>query len=245
MICIASQTRIAAVVVTTAAAIASQAAAGVAVYDHAEIAGLAGSIGVDFESTPGDGDISIAVRGGSMTLPHDAYSPLGFTFSPAVKVVHDGYNPFRFAQFLEGAVPTFTQQDGFNAIPSSEVDMFSIAFSVPVRSFGLMVATARVYSGDTDIQEPTFRVYDENDQMIETLSFSEGSAFVNGTLSDAGDVVDHGFMGFSSSALIGRIEIEKEQAIFDEFVFAPVQIPAPAGAALMSLAGLGLARRRR
>jgi hypothetical protein len=248
MLSVAYQTRSAGVAVLAASAFTLPAAAtSVAVNDRGAIESLPQTVMLDFETDGSGQDISIAQQGGSIAVASDEFAPMGLRFDRSISVVHDGYNPFRFAQFFEGAVESMNAETGFNAIPGSAVDNFSIIFDVPVRSFGLMVATARVFDGDSDIASPVFRVFDANDGLIETLTFAEASAFVGGSFAEPGDqnVVDHGFVGFSSPSLIGRVEIDKEQAIFDDLVFSPVQIPTPGAMALLGLAGLSMVKRRR
>ena len=141
MLCTARRESKAVVAVMAAAALTVPAAsASVEVFDRGSIEMLPQAVDVDFETDGQGQDISIATRGGWLPVAADEYAPLGFSFDRNLNIVHDGYNPFRFAQFLEGAASSLNADTGFNAIPHAAVDTFSILFDAPVRTFGLMVA---------------------------------------------------------------------------------------------------------
>lgn len=174
------------------------------------------------------------LQGQRLTMPANAYAPLGVTFTGTqtspVYWVNDGNAAFDAAQTL-GASPTVS-------IPSSLTNTFTITFSVPVHAFGFFVANNRL----ADAVGPVFVARDAQGNVLETANW--GQKFIDNTITIPNTIADYGFMGIQTSALIASVTITKQAAILDDFRFTPV--PAPG---VVTLAGIGAAlmttRRRR
>lgn len=187
---------------------------------------------ISFE-TDGDGNEVSLLEGQSQAMPATAYSSLGVTFDPAVQWVNDGTPAFDAAQMIGGSPDI--------AIPSADVDLFEIIFSVPVRAVGMFVVNNR----NASTVVPTFTALDAAGQELGSVEF--GEPFVDGTIvfPNAPTIVaDYGFMGISSDAPIAKLVVEKDAAILDDLTFTTVPTP---GTVALGLAALGIAgvRRRR
>lgn len=180
---------------------------------------------VDFE-TNGGGSPVILAEGGTLLMPAGEYGALGITFSPQVHWVNDGSSDFDSAQAIGGSLD--------NAIPSSAVNVFTLSFSTPVRSFGLWV----VNNHNVDAAGPIFEARDASNQLIESVQFNGG--LIDGTVG----VASYGFMGVWSATPIASVTITKQAAIFDDLRISP-DVPAPACGAVLGAAGLWSLRRRR
>jgi hypothetical protein len=175
--------------------------------------------------TRGNGTPLSLLEGETMILPAGEYAASGFTFSQSIAWVNDGSATFNAAQGLVGTPEI--------AIPSAAFNSFDILFASPTDAFGFVVINN---SGATTL--PSFTAFNALNQPIETVTW--GAAFIDGTIGNA----QYGFMGISSPAdKIARVSITKQQAIFDDFLFAT--IPGPGAAMTLGLASIAAGRRKR
>lgn len=168
------------------------------------------------------------INGETYPMPLTEYASQGITFLDQVNWVNDGNGSFDAAQLIGGGSPNL-------AIPSSNIDFFRIQFDVPIRGFAFFVANNR----DEDPDGPTIIARDAMGNIIETITW--GAAFIDGSVGQA----DYGYFGLQTGTLIRTIEISKDAAIFDNFIYSEVPSPAPAFALLLAGAGLGARRNRR
>jgi hypothetical protein len=200
---------------------------------------------IDFE-TDGSGAPVNLLDGQTLTMPAAEYADYdpenlhgfttGVTFSPQVNWVNDG-------NLFDNILDAFASPQ--NGISSADIDLFELAFSSPVTSFGLWVADNNSIGTGT---QPIFTIKDTQGQIIEVLDFNGLSgAFHDGTFDVGGSIVNYGFMGYAinpqSQVTIGSVEIQKGESIFDDLTFVPV--PAPSTLALSALTGIYALRRRR
>ena len=172
----------------------------------------------------GSGAAVSLLSGQSMMLPASEYQSSGFTFSQSIAWVRDSSATFQAAQSLIGTPNV--------AIPSAPFNTFSVLFTQPTDAFAFAVITN---SAATTV--PTFTAYDAQDQAIETVTW--GAPFIDGTIG----TTQYGYMGiYSPGTKIARVQVTKQLAILDDFLFATV--PAPGAGALLG-AGLLLGARRR
>lgn len=181
---------------------------------------------IDFE-TNGAGAPLTLVDGQIALMPGAEYAAMGVTFSPNIYWVNDQSAVFDTAQTLGGSLD--------HAIPSSQVNAFTMSFSVPVRSFGFWVVS------NTAFADPVFVARDASNNILETVTFTGG--LVDGVVSSANVTAAYGFMGVYSSTPIASVTITKGAAIFDDLRFSST-VPAP-GLLPAGLVLLTIAQRRR
>lgn len=168
------------------------------------------------------------INGETFPMPLTEYASQGITFLDQVNWVNDGNGSFDAAQLVGGGSPTLS-------IPSANVDFFRIRFDIPIKGFAFFVANNRV----DDPTGPTIVAKDVNGNVIETINW--GPAFIDAALGSA----DYGYFGMQTNTLIKTIEISKQSAIFDNFIYSEVPGPAPAFALILAGAGIGARRSRR
>ncbi len=116
-----------------------------------------------------------------------------------------------------------------NLMGGSLTGFMTIEFDIPVVQFGGYFGTADIHNGGT------INFYDANNQFIGADAFPL----------DLGQWV---WKGWSSTTPIGRIEIYADETPNPPFVMDDFQVnyvPAPGPVAMLALAGLAAARRRR
>lgn len=200
---------------------------GGAIYDAGFFDSIPTTV-IDFETDGSGGAVGLA-NAGLAGMPAGEYAGLGVTFSPAVNWVNDGGASFDAAQTLAGSPEIAISYDDGDG-----PETFSILFSVPVRSVGLVVIDN---NSDLFGDPPVFTAYDNGDNPLGMVTFS--GVAVDGTVGSA----DYGFLGLCADVDIARLEITKDAAIFDDLTFS--SMPSPGALGLFGLAGLGVARRRR
>ncbi|HYE61888.1 MAG TPA: hypothetical protein VD997_07815 [Phycisphaerales bacterium] len=173
------------------------------------------------------------LQGQRLTMPANAYSPLGVTFagkgSEPVYWVNDGNAAFDAAQTLGGSPNV--------SIPSSLTNSFTVTFSVPVQALGFFVVNNRI----ADPTGPVFVARDAQGNVLETATW--GSMFIDNTISIPNTTADYGFMGITTSTPIASVTVTKVHAILDDFRFSP--IPAPGTVSLAAVGAALIASRRR
>ncbi len=168
------------------------------------------------------------INGETFPMPLTEYADRGLTFVDQINWVNDGNGSFDAAQLIGGGSPSLS-------IPSSTIDFFRVQFDVPVRGFAIFVANNRF----DDPEGPVIVAKDINGNVIETITW--GAAFIDGSVGDA----DYGWFGLQTPTLIRTLEFSKDSAIFDNFIYSEVPSPAPAFALLLAGAGVGARRSRR
>jgi hypothetical protein len=168
------------------------------------------------------------INGETLAMPLTEYASRGVVFLDEINWVNDGNGSFDAAQLIGGGSPTLS-------IPSANVDFFRVQFTIPIRGFALFIANNR----EEDPEGPTIVAKDINGNVIETINW--GAAFIDGSVG----VADYGWFGLQTETFIRTIEISKDAAIFDNFIYSEVPSPAPAFALLLAGAGLGARRVRR
>lgn len=181
---------------------------------------------IDFE-TDGAGSPLTLVDGQISLMPGAEYAALGVTFSPNIYWVNDQSSVFDTAQSLGGSLD--------HAIPSSQVNAFTMSFNVPVRSFGFWVVS------NTAFADPVFVARDASNNILETVTFTGG--LVDGVVTSANVTAAYGFMGAYSATPIASVTITKGAALFDDLRFSST-VPAP-GVIPAGLLVLTIAQRRR
>ncbi len=196
---------------------------------------VVGSTMIDFETDGSGGSVNL-LNGQSSAFGANEYASLGVVFSGGNQWVNDGGVSFDAAQLLSGI-------SGENSIPGATLDTFSIEFTTEIDAVGFWIANNYV----TDSTGPTIVAYDDTNTILESVNFGtidSSSIFVDGRIG----VADYGFMGLTTDVPIARIEITKDAAILDDFIFGdvtqPPVIPLP-HAAGMGLAGLAIVTMRR
>ena len=179
---------------------------------------------ITFETDGAGADVNL-IDGQTMAMPGAEYAGLGVTFDPAVEWVNDGN------AIVSGAITLGGSPD--NAIHGADSDLFSVEFSVPVRSFGFWIV-----NNAGEVNRPVLTAYDALDNPLETVTF-EGAA-VDG---DVG-TIEWGFLGIWRPELIARVEISKDFALFDNLRFSS-ETPAPGALGLGALSVAAFVPRRR
>jgi hypothetical protein len=178
------------------------------------------------------GNAITLIQGQRLTMPTDAYAPVGVEFvgtgSP-VYWVNDGNAAFDAAQTL-GASPTVS-------IPSSLTNTFTINFTVNVRAFAFFVANNRL----ADAVGPVFVARDASGNVLETATW--GAPFVDGTITIPNTTADYGIMGIFTSVPIASVTISKQAAILDDLRYSSV--PAPGAVVLAGIGAVMVGARRR
>lgn len=168
------------------------------------------------------------INGETFPMPLTEYAAQGITFLDQVNWVNDGNGSFDAAQLVGGGSPILS-------IPSANIDFFRIRFDVPIRGFAFFVANNRV----DDPTGPVIVAKDINGNVLETINW--GPTFIDGSVG----VADYGYFGLQTQALIRTIEISKQSAILDNFIYAEIPSPGAAFALLLTGAGLGARRVRK
>lgn len=174
---------------------------------------------IDFE-TDGAGSPLTLVDGQFAPMPGAEYALMGVTFSPNIFWVNDQSPVFDTAQSLGGSLD--------HAIPSSQVNTFTMSFGVPVRAFGFWVVSNLAFA------DPVFVARDSSNQVIDTVIFTGG--LIDGTVTSANVTAAYGFMGIHSPTPIASVTITKGAAIFDDLRFSSVPSPSLLPAGLLALA---------
>jgi hypothetical protein len=194
--------------------------------DAAYFDGVAHTL-IDFE-TDGLGNELALGNGQVVDLPTEEYLSQGVRFDRTIAWVDDASPLFEYALSQGGS--------GENGIPSSFVSEFTIEFTQPVFAAGMFVVRNRALQN----AEPIFEALDASGAVIESVTFSDAQF---GDPSDV-DAVAFGFMGIESNVQIAALRVVNNGGtMFDDLRFGGV--PTPGAAALMGLAGLVGARRRR
>lgn len=207
--------------VLVAAGIAGTASA--AVIDNVSALGSS-TVRINFE-TNGAGAPIVLIQGATQVLPANEYASLGVIFDRDLKWVNDGNALFDAAQTLQGSPVT--------AIPSSQINTFTINFTIPVYGVGFNVI-------NNDVLATSAPVFVANYAGGGSETATWGAQFKDNVLANT---VSYGFMGFSGSRAITSITVTKSAATLDDLTFTSV--PGPAGLAVAGVAGMLASRRRR
>jgi len=185
---------------------------------------------ITFDVT-GDGAPVNLIDGQSLTMPTAEYQAQGVLFQSPILWVNDGTTAFDVVQLIGGSLDI--------SIPSASIDSFTILFTIPVRSVGFFVANNHI----VDPAGPSFIARDAQNNILQSLVFGSqdiASPFVAGRF----QFVDYGFMGLTSETPIASLTINKQAAIFDDFIFS-AQVPSPSSLLPLGFAAVFAARRRR
>lgn len=196
--------------------------------DAAYFAGVEHTL-IDFE-TDGLGNALNLGNGQVVDLPGEEYLSQGVRFDRTIAWVDDASPLFEYALSQGGS--------GENGIPSSLVGEFTIEFTQPVFAAGMFVVRNRMLQSP----EPIFEALDAAGSVIESVTFSDAQF---GDPSEIGAVA-FGFMGIESEVEIAALRVVNNGGtMFDDLRFGASAVPTPGAAALLGLAGLVGARRRR